>query len=112
MPTETPASNEVAKRPSIHIGNTTKVLYLVGQLLIYLVDGSELGVAHDVERILILAHDELVILVDAEPFSANSDAQGLHQTHVPAVMRYLIEELLSIGVLVLHRSYWPRYRVV
>jgi hypothetical protein len=50
--------------------------------------------------------------VDAEPLSSNTDAQGSHQTEVPAAMRYVVEELLSIGILVLHRSYWPRYRVV
>ena len=80
--------------------------------LLYLVDRSELGVAHYVERIVILARDQPFILVDAEPFSSNTDAQGSDQTHVPAVMRYLVEELLSIGVLVLHRSYWLLYRFV
>ena len=42
--------------------------------LLYSVDVSELGVAHYVERILILAHDEPFFFVDAEPLSSNTDA--------------------------------------
>src|SRR6478672_11005536 len=80
---------------------------------LYLVNGTEHAVAHYAERILcVLAHDEPFILIDAEPLSSNTDAQGPHRIHDPVVMRYLFEELLSIGVLVLHRPYWLRYRVV
>jgi hypothetical protein len=82
-------------------------------VLLYLVDPSELGVAHYVDRIFImLAHDEPFILANTEPLSSNTDALGPHRIHDPVVMRYVVEELLAIGLLVLHRPYWLRYRVV